>query len=210
MSLQFRNAQVGNGNTVTMQFDQAVTQTYAVLGGFSVGYGSSDHFIKTIDATLNTTGGPSVGPVGSVTVTATATISDDSGNVGGGSLYALGIGQSADDRTVFKDVSWQPGKDSAITMTIDRQTSPLDRAWVFVRGFKLTYGRQDHHVQSIAIDAGNTTLQWSSVAERGEYTWTITFTPSLLMQDNSGNKQDTSSTLRLLVMAAPTSDAPAA
>jgi hypothetical protein len=210
MSLQFSNAKVGNGGSATMQFDQAATHTYAVLGGFSVDYGSSDHFVKTVETALSIEGGASVGPAGSVTVKATATISDDSGNTGGGSLYALGIGQSADDLTVFKDVSWQPGKDSAVTLTIERQTAPLDRAWVFVRGFKLTYGRNDHHVQSIRIDAGNTTLQWSSVAERGEYTWTITFTPSLMMRDNSGNKQDSSSTLQLLVMAAPMSNAPAA
>lgn len=210
MSLQFRNAQVGNGKTVTMQFDQTVASAYAVLGGFSVGYGSNDHFVKTIEATLRSDAGHSVGASASITVTATATISDDTNHVGGGSLYALGIGQSKDDPTVFKDVSWQPDRDGAVTLTIDRQPSPLDRAWVFVQGFKLTYGRQDHHVQSIGIDAGNTTLQWSSVAERDGYTWTITFTPSLLMRDNSGNKQDTSSTLQLLVMAAPANDAPTA
>jgi hypothetical protein len=208
MSLIFRNAQINNNSSVTMQFDQPVAQAYAVLGGFSVGYGGSDHFVKTIKTNLNIDGDHAVGSVGSITVTATATISDDSGHVGQGSLYALGIGQSDGDPTVFKDVSWQPGKDGAVTVTIDRQASPIERAWVFVRGFTLTYGRNDHHVQSIGIDAGNTMLQWSSVPERGGYTWTITFTPSLLMQDNSGNKQDTSSTLQLLVMAAPAGDSP--
>jgi len=203
MALQFRTTQIKNGESGTMEFDHAVAHAYAVLGGFSVGYGGDDHFVKALTASLDE---PRGHDNGAVTVSVVATLTDASGHTGNGTIYALGIGQSADDPTVFHAHHWKANQGGQVKLELARQRAPLDRAWVFVRGFTVSYGRHDHHVQTLAIDAGNATLAASSVAVKDDgdsYTWTITFTPSLVMKDASGNAQNDASALDLLIMACP-------
>jgi hypothetical protein len=112
---------------------------------------------------------------------------------------------------VFRSHTWRPSQDGQVSITIERQAAPIGRAWVFVRGFTLSFGRNDHHVKTIKVDAGNATMNASSTAQqRDGYDWTITFTPSLAMSDASGHAQDHQSVLELLVMAAPADTATAA
>jgi len=208
MSLQFINAPVANGKTATLTFGQAMANVYGVLGGFSVSYGSSDHFVKTFQSEVTVS--PDRG-AGTMTVGGTAKLADDSGNTGGGSVWALGIGQTADDPTVFRTQTWRPNQDGQVSITIERQAAPVGRAWVFVRGFTLKFRGEDHHVKTIKIDAGNATVSAVTTARPSDgYDWTITFTPGLAMADASGTKQDDASVLELLVMAAPADTAPAA
>jgi hypothetical protein len=200
MALVFRNSQATNGQSTTIQFDQAVAHTWAVLAGFQASYGS-DHHVKTIKVAADT--GHDNSP-SAVQVDAEVTIEDDSGHSDGGTLYVMGIGQTADDGCQFKSHTWKPGQ-GQVVLTWENQPAPLDYAWVFIQGFELSYGRKDHEVKTITVDAGNATLVTSSAEGRLGYTWTITFTPDLAMHDDSGNAQSGQSSLDLLIMAVPAS-----
>lgn len=207
MSLIFGRAQADNDQTVTIQFNQAVENTWAVLAGFETGFGSSAYEVQTISARLNESGS-SAPDTGLCEVTAEVTIEDNDGHKDGGTLYIMGIGQTKDDRTQFRSVPWNPSHGEH-TETIHAQGAPLEYAWVFIRGFNLTYGnRSQYEVRTIEIDAGNTTLQLSSVLDSGgkSYTWYITFTPKLVMDDDSNHVQTDDSALDLLVMAVPAAD----
>lgn len=204
MALVFRNSQAANGQSTTMQFDQAVAQSWAVLAGFQASYGA-DHHVKTLKVAADK-GHDNLSS--SIEVKAEVKIEDDSDNSGGGTLYVMGIGQTSEDDAQFKSYTWKPGQ-GQVVVTWDNQPFPLEYAWVFIQGFELTYGRGDHEIKTLLVDAGNTTLVTSSTEGRRGYTWTITFTPNLGMSDDSGNDQSSDkSSLDLLIMAVPASTAP--
>ncbi|WNG34935.1 hypothetical protein F0U61_15705 [Archangium violaceum] len=204
MSLIFTNSQAKNGQKTTLNFEQNVMERYAVLAGFDASFGSNDHEVKSLKAAVDFPLNNNL-PSSTLEVTATVSITDDSGHNGGGTLYIMGMGRTKDDGCQFKQQTWKPG-DSEVKVTIDKQPVPMDNAWVFIKGFELNYGkRTDHHVQTISVDAGNSTLSLSSVKDTtgDSYSWTIIFNPSLVMNDNSGNGLSNDSFLDLVVMAAP-------
>ncbi|QRK04348.1 hypothetical protein JQX13_29255 [Archangium violaceum] len=204
MSLIFTNTQAKNGQKTTIDFGQNVLERYAVLAGFDTSFGGDDHEVKTIKASVDFPLNNNL-PSSTLEVTANVSITDDSGHSGGGTLYIMGMGRTKEDGCQFKQQTWKPG-DSELKVTIDKQPAPMDNAWVFIKGFQLSYGKKtDHHVQTLSVDAGNSTLSLSSVKDTtgDSYSWTIIFKPNLVMNDNSGNGLSNDSFLDLVVMAAP-------
>lgn len=206
MSLIFTNTQAKNGQKTTINFGQNVLDRYAVLAGFDASYGGDDHEVKSISAAVDFQLENNL-PSSTLDVTANVAITDNSGHSGGGTLYIMGMGRTMDDGCQFRQRTWKPG-DNELEVKIDKQPAPMDNAWVFIKGFELSYGkRTDHHVQTISVDAGNSTLSLSSVRDITDdsYSWTIIFKPSLVMNDNSGNGLSNDSFLDIVVMAAPVS-----
>lgn len=200
-SLIFEDDTATSGKESSVIFNQSVDEAYLVVAGFDVSYSGGDHHVKSLMLQfdgVNFTPGDA-----SINFTPDLRIEDGSGNSGTGTAYVLGIGQTSNDPNQFRQLNWRSGQGEQ-TVEIRNQPTAIDQAFVFIREIELTYGNSDHHVREITIDAGNTNLTTADKLEAdGTHTWKITFTPTLTMEDASGNKQSSASDIDLLVLATP-------
>ncbi len=200
-TLVLRNSATKSGTPQTVEFDQSVDSAFLAVAGFQVGYSDNDHHVRNLMVQfdgVNFRRGSA-----SIDFTPDLHIEDASGHSGSGTLYTLAIGQAAGDTNMFKALNWRPNMGEVIVEITDQPTA-IDQACVFIQEIELTYGGNDHHVREITIDAGNTNLTTKDeVQPDGTHTWTVTFTPTLSMTDDSGHSQSNSSDIDLLVLATP-------
>jgi hypothetical protein len=190
-SLELQTGEAGSKSN--FPFSQTLSEAYAVLGGFSVGYGrGNNHHVAKLKASASISN-----QSGNIAfVDGMASISDNSNHSGSAPVRVLVIGKFAGDSTQFRTRVWNPSQ-GQVTLTLDKVDS-IDQAAVFITSFEFEYPQGDHEVRQILLDTGNNSLTVTN--DPGRRQATIQFTPRLILTDGN-NKAN--GTFNLLLMAVP-------
>ncbi|MCX4163401.1 MULTISPECIES: hypothetical protein [Paraburkholderia] len=180
---------VGNGqqsNGITLPNGNNILQS--VLDGFFLSYGTTDHHVNLVEASVSASQSSNVGYIA-----VTAGMNDASGNqavnpTATGSLIATSMSAPG-----FVIVPYQA--QSSSNEPVIQMGTPISAAVSFLTGFQVQYpDSDDHHVKAIGAGNNRTWVDPSSSSyaqTNGVWAW---------MYDDSGNNQDNSNSYASIVV----------
>ena len=139
-----------------------------------------------------------------LTWTPTITLSDgDDSYAGNATFLAIGF---VTDGTIpgSQSVTWTPSDGPTASYRFTGLPAEVGTAAVFVESFSVTYGGTSHNVMELAMATFNRTVQVSCEENNGLYDAVVTWSPELMMRDDSGHYLDPSnSSITFRVMVFP-------
>lgn len=179
MAVEIKTKFATANESTTINFDNTVLAYTVGLSHWSFTYESDDHHIETLSLNLQANSSGT-----QVAVKVTAVMSDDSGNHIKSSdssveLTCIAVTGNADSNLSLANENnvGNGGSSAAIPLPGGGSTNI---ATAFLSGFDLSYGSDDHHLESMSITAGSSTAGTSGFV-----------TGSAEMEDDSGNKAST-------------------
>lgn len=118
------------------------------------------------------------------------------------SRHEAAFWQPSGEFTRFRSLTFVPGQGRQ-EVVFEGQPFPLRNYWVFLQSFHLAFDQDAGQLQTIAIDTGRAGGQFTSTFTGEGFTWTLSFSPELILRDAADNPQAELGSLELLVVAEP-------
>ncbi|MEM1240659.1 MAG: hypothetical protein AAGI45_12535 [Cyanobacteria bacterium P01_H01_bin.26] len=159
----------------------------AFLSGLNLSYGNKDHHVEQVQmsAGLNPSGNQGF-------ITSTAQMSDDSGHNASGYINAGLVAVSVGQTGILGQAVINKQTGSSFSVDFGQTISA---ACALIQSYKVTYGSDDHHVQTIGGGCSGWKVSGSKV--------TLNNAQAFISDDSGHNQSDSNSDVSMIVFAVP-------